>query len=1202
MPIPHRLRRLNGERMTKSLRKNIFREIRDTWKRFLSIALMAFLGAGFFAGINASSTDMQLACDTYLDQQNCFDLEVMSTLGLTQDDVDAILQVKGIRDAAGAYSENVLVDIGEGDEKVKLLTIPEKDSINQLYLVEGEMAEQADECVVPQSLLDITGKKIGDRLDITETLEEDEESSFRYTSLTITGVVNSPLFIFSSSGSNERSTGAVADYLYVPASNVTEDYFTEIYATADGAAQLDSFDDAYETKIDNEEVLLKAIAEEREQARYDQITGEANAEIDDAQAELDEEAAEGQRKLDDAQAELDEARQKIQDGRKELNDSRLLAQRKFADAQAQIDRADAKIADAWRQYRRSEATAKKKRAELVQQRKTVTEQLQQLKQTRKETVQTLADLQEKRAEVQQTLDELQAKRTEAEQALAQLLEQRTALADGIAQYQEALDTYTEQLEQAQQAREQMIEAGMDTTELDAQIEQLTEAIAQIEAEKAGYDAQLEQLDAGIQQAEEGIAQIDAGIQQAEAGIAQIDDGIKQAEDGIARIDDGISQAENGLTQIADGIRQIDAGLASGKAEIQQAEAELSAAKRELATSKSKAYAEMDKAEQELDEGQKELEDGIEELAIQKADFDKQIADAQKEIDEAREKVGDINRPTWYVLTRDGNNGISSFDQDSSNLKKLGFTFPLIFFLVAVLISLSSMTRMVEEQRGLIGTFQALGYSGGQIAAKYLIYAAVATISGSIIGELVLMRVIPQVIWGIYHSFYHVPHFTTPIDWFYGPIGLLACAGCIIGATAAACWKEVRQTPAQLMRPKAPNPGKRVLIERITPLWKRFNFSQKVTLRNLFRYKKRFFMTVCGIAGCAALITTGFGLRDSIVALIPLQYEDVMHYDMIAVAGTDVDEEAFADMAQELRQESVVKDALEIHAESIKIVTENGKTHELELFVPSDAEAFRNYISLLDTESEEELTLSGDEVILTQQIAEMLQVSVGDSISLRQEDGTKADVVVGAIVHNYLSHYAFLSQEGYEKLYGEAAEGNAFVLHTTETTGEAVDAFTRQMNNDSRYAAVSATQAAKDAVDDRFSLLDQVVWILIVAAAALAMVVLYNLSNINISERIRELATIKVLGFYDMEVYQYNTRESIILTLLGTLVGLGGGRWLTNFILKTMEMQGIVFEPTVAWKSYVIAGVITIVFATVINFMSYFALKKINMVEALKSVE
>ena len=1202
MRILHRLQRLNGEFMTKSLRKNIFREIRGTWKRFLSIALMAFLGAGFFAGINASSTDMQLACDTYLDQQNCFDLEVMSTLGLTQDDVDAILQVKGIDAAAGAYSENVLVDIGEGEEKVKLMTIPEEGALNQLYLVEGEMAEQADECVVPQSLLDITGKKIGDKLEITETLEEEEESSFRYTSLTITGVINSPLFIFSSSGSNERSTGAVADYLYVPADNVTEDYFTEIYATVDGAAQLDSFDDAYESKIDNTEVLLKAIAEEREQARYDQITGEANAEIDDAQAELDEEAAEGQRKIDDAQAELDEARQKIQDGREELNHSRLLAQRKFADAQAQIDSADAKIADAWRQYRRSEATAKKKRAELVQQRETITEQLKQLKQTRKETVQTLADLQEKRAEVQQTLEELQAKRTEAEQVLAPLLEQRTALADGIAQYQEALDTYTEQLEQAQQAREQMIAAGMDTTELDAQIEQLTGAIAQLEVEKAEYEAQLEQLAAGIQQAEEGIAQIDAGIQQTEAGIAQMDDGIKQAEDGIARIDDGISQAENGLTQIADGIRQIDSGLASGKAEIQKAEAELSAAKRELAASKSKAYAEMDKAEQELDEGQKELEDGIEELAIQKADFDKQIADAQKEIDEAREEVGDINRPTWYVLTRDGNNGISSFDQDSSNLKKLGFTFPLIFFLVAVLISLSSMTRMVEEQRGLIGTFQALGYSGGQIAAKYLIYAATATVIGSIIGELVLMRVVPQVIWDIYRTMYHVPIFFTPIDWFYGTLGLLACASCIIGATAAACWKEVRQMPAQLMRPKAPNPGKRVLLERITPLWKRFNFSQKVTLRNLFRYKKRLFMTICGIAGCAALITTGFGLRDSIVELIPLQYEGVMHYDMIAVTGTDVDEREFAEMAKELRQESVVRDALEIHAESVKIVTENGKNQELELFVPSDAKAFRNYFSLLDTESEEELTLSGDTIILTQQIAEIMQVSVGDSISLRREDGIKADVTIGAIVHNYLSHFAFLSKEGYEKLYGEAADDNAFMLHITQTIGEQVDAFTKQLNNDSRYTAVSATQAAKDAVNDRFSLLDQVVWILIVAAAALAMVVLYNLSNINISERIRELATIKVLGFYDMEVYQYNTRESIILTLLGTLAGLGGGRWLTEFILKTMEMQGIVFAPTVAWKSYLIAGVITIIFATAINFMSYFSLKKINMVEALKSVE
>lgn len=1218
--------------MTKSLRKNIVREIRGTWKRFLSIALMAFLGAGFFAGINAASTDMQLSCDTYLDQQNCFDLEIMSTLGLTQDDIDAILEVKGVSDAVGTYSENVMVGIHDGEEKVKLMSIPEDSTINQLYLLDGKMAEKADECVAPQSLLEITGKKIGDRLEITETLEEDEASSFRYTSLTITGVIDSPLFVFGSSGNNERSTGAVADYLYVPQSNIVEDYFTEIYLTVDGAAELDCFGEAYENLIDDEEVLVKAIADTRETARYDQLTGDANAEIEDAQAELDDKTAEALQKIDDAQKELDDAQKKIDDGRRELDSSRAQAEREFADAQKKIDSAETQLAEGRREFAAQESAAKKQRAQLVTKRASVSAQLTELQQTRKETAETLDLLQEQRPKLADGIAQYQAAistyKAQLEQAQAvreqvgnmdidELDEQIAQLTAGIAQIEEKKAEFDVQLEQALAAREQLLEAGMDTAELDTQIGQLEAGIAQIEEQKAAYDAQLEQavtareqlLSVDITELDAQIAQLTAGIAQAEeekAGydtqLEQLDAGIAQAQSGLTQIDSGIAQAKSGLVQIADGIEQIDSGLASGRAQLSSAKKQLDSAKRQLANAKNSAYAEMNEAARKLVDGQTEIDDGKIELAAQKADFDKEIADAQKEIDEAREKVGDINLPTWYVLTRDGNSGISSFDQDSTNLKKIGFTFPLIFFLVAVLISLSSMTRMVEEQRGLIGTFQALGYSGGQIAAKYLIYAATATISGSMIGELICMRILPVIIWGIYQSFYYIPVFFTPIDWYYGVIGLIACAGCIIGATAAACWKEVRRLPAQLMRPKAPDPGKRVLIERITPLWKRFNFSQKVTLRNLFRYKKRLFMTICGIAGCAALITTGYGLRDSIVALIPLQYDDVMHYDMIAVAGTDILQDEFTEMSQELQAESVVEDAMEIHVESIKIVTDNGKTQELELFVPSDADVFQEYISLLDTTTEEELTLSGDTVILTQQIAEILNVSVGDTISLRREDGTKADATVGAIVHNYLSHYAFLSKEGYQNIYEESADSNAFVLHTTEAAGAQVDALTKKLNSDSRYTAVSATQAAKDAVNERFDLLDQVVWILIVAAAALAVVVLYNLSNINISERIRELATIKVLGFYDIEVYQYNTRESIVLTLLGTLLGLAGGHWLTEFILKTMEMQGIVFAPTVAWKSYLLAGVITIVFATAINFTTYFSLKKINMVEALKSVE
>lgn len=1165
--------------MTKSLRKNIFREIRGTWKRFLSIALMALLGAGFFAGINAASVDMQLSCDRYLDEQNCFDLEVMSTLGLTEDDVAAVLEVDGIADAVGIYSENVLVDIGDGDEKVKLLSIPDDSTINSLYLIDGEMAQKANECVVPQSLLDITGKQIGDTLTITETLDadEEEESSFRYTELTITGVIQSPLYIYASSGSNERSTGAVADFLYVPQSNITEDYYTEIYLTVDGAIDLNAFEDEYETLIDNTEVRVKEIADEREQARYDQLTGEANAEIDDAQAELDEQAAEGEQKLAEAQQEIDDAQRKIDDGRAQLNTSRVEAERQFAAAQDEIDSGEASLKQARRQYRTQEATAKKTRSELTEQRKSVKAQL----------------------------EEAQQQRPEVEQTIAQLEQQRTPLADAVTQYQQAVDTLTTQLDEAQALRKQL-EDAQTGQEQPGQTEQPEQAQTEDEADEpeqpdqeiptiAELDAQIEQLTAALAQTKEE----QAGYTEQ---LTQLDDGLTQAKAGLTQLDDGIAQAKAGLTQIDDGIAQIDSGLSSGKAQLEAAEQQLSSAKRQLASARAEAYAQMRDAERELDDGQAELDDGKEELIVQRADFDQQIADAQQEIEDARAKVGDINKPTWYVLTRDGNTGLSSFQQDSTNLKIIGVTFPLIFFVVAVLISLSSMTRMVEEQRGLIGTLQALGYSGGQIASKYLIYAATASISGAIIGELICFRILPTIVWNIYCSFYHIGTFYTPIDPFYGTIGLVVCAGCIIAATGAACWQSVRRTPAQLMRPKAPTPGKRILLERITPLWKRFNFSQKVTLRNLFRYKKRLLMTICGIAGCAALVTTGFGLRDSIVALVPLQFDNVMHYDVLAVTDTTLSQDEFDEVFDMLQDDSAVTGCMQVRAESVKIVTQDGATQELNLFVPQDTASFSSYISLLDTTTEEDLTLSGDGVMLTQQVAELLGVQAGDTISLRREDGTKADVTIRAVVHNYLSHYAFLSPEGYEAAYQEPADSNAFLLNTADASQTELDAFTTSLNRDDRFTSVSSTSAGKDAVNDNLSMLDQVMVILIGAAAALAIVVLYNLSNINISERIRELATIKVLGFYDIEVYQYNTRESIVLTLVGTIVGLFGGRWLTSFILKTMEMQGIVFEPTVALESYVISAVITIAFATIINFSTYFSLKKINMVEALKSVE
>ena len=1131
--------------MTTSLRKNIVREIRSTWKRFLSIALMAFLGAGFFAGINAASLDMQLSADRYLDAQNCFDLQVLSTMGLTDDDVQAVLDVGGIADAVGIYAENVRIDIKDGNEKVKLMTIPPDSSINQLHLLDGSMPEKQNECVVPRSLLEITGKKIGDTIDIQEHLDEEETSSFRCTSFTITGVVESPLYIYGSSGDSERSTGGIADYMCVPQQAVLEDYFTELYLTVSGAAKLDAFGPSYEKRIADEEILVKAIADDRELARYEQVTGDANAEIDDAQAELDAEAADAQAELDKAQADINDAQRELDDGRRELDRSRRQAEREFADAQRKIDDGEAQLASGRRAFEKQEREAKRQRAELV----------------------------DKRAELTALIAELRAKREETQAMLTDLEQKRPQLAAGLEEIQTNIGKLNEGLTAARAARELMEKFGMDTTEIDAKITEMETQLVQLEELYSGYELQLNQLDAGIQ----------------------------QAKDGLVQLDDGIAQAQDGIVQIDDGIARIDSGLAAGRAQIARIARQLEDAKRQLRIAKSDAYAQMNEAERKLIDGQAELDEGKAEFAVQKADFDRQIADAQKEIDDARAEVADINVPTWYVLTRDGNNGISGFAQDSNNLKRVGFTFPLIFFLVAILISLSSMTRMVEEQRGLIGTLKALGYSGGHIACKYLIYAATASVFGSILGELVCFPTLPRIVWEIYSKFYALPAFYTPIDPFYGAVGLIVCSGCIIAATAAACRKAIRQTPAHLMRPKAPNPGKRVLLEYITPIWSRLNFSNKVTLRNLFRYKKRFFMTICGIAGCAMLVTTGFGLRDSIEQLIPLQYDDIMHYDIIAVTAPHTSGDTYDTLEAEMQEDADIREFMPMATENVKLVTESGKSHEIDLFVPQDAAQFDHYISLTETGTGEK-PLCGGQILLTRQMADILQAEKGDTISVRREDGTKADIVVGSVVDNYLSHYAFLSAEGYEALYGEAAEQNAFLINTAEMGRAQTDAFVKKLSNDDRFAAVSATADARQATNDRLDLINQVVAILIIAAAALAMVVQYNLSNINISERIRELATIKVLGFYDGEVYAYNTRESVLLTIIGTLLGLAGGRSLTSFILSTMEMQGIIIPGTVAPMSYVFAGLLTILFAAVINFFTYFALKKINMVEALKSVE
>lgn len=571
-------------------------------------------------------------------------------------------------------------------------------------------------------------------------------------------------------------------------------------------------------------------------------------------------------------------------------------------------------------------------------------------------------------------------------------------------------------------------------------------------------------------------------------------------------------------------------------------------------------------------------------------YEDYIEDVKDSIEQIK---GDTENPKWYILDRNSNTGYVGFIEATDSIGNIGKVFPVIFFAVAALISLTSMTRMVEEQRTQIGTLKALGYSKIQIMGKYILYASLASIIGGITGMCLGFYTLPQIVWEMYSMMYQITDkVVLSFRWGIGSLGLILICVCIIGATIYAVIRELKETPAILMRPKAPKMGNRVLLEKIPFIWKHLNFSHKVTVRNIFRYKKRFFMTIIGISGCTALILTGFALKDSIKAILPNQFENVFTYDMqINIKN----EECISD----IQENENIEKTVETYMTSVKAV--NGEIQEdVQVIVPKDN--FDGLINIKDLKTKQQIELKDNEICLTDKVAKLLGINVGDTIKLRNNDNEEYEVKITYIVENYVSHYVYMSKIAYENLTGKQYKTNVILTKNKELTEEQEDVLATELMKNANISAITRTSTIMKILDDTLKSLDYVVIILIVSAGLLAFVVLYNLSNVNISERIRELATIKVLGFYNKEVYDYVTRETIILTIIGIILGLAGGYFLNFYILRTCEINTLRFAKIVNPISYVYAILITVVFTVIVNIATYFALKKIDMIESLKSVE
>lgn len=1075
--------------MNKIIIKNSVKEIKKSFRRFLSLLLISMLGVGFFAGVKATTPDMQKTIDTYFDKENLFDIKIVSTLGLTDDDVKAINEIAEITESYGSYSKDVLVNIDDADNVVKVIEIT--DNINNVNLISGEMPKTSKECVVEDSLIKTKKLKIGDTIILKEELEEDEKSSFNETKLKIVGTVNSPLYISHDKGTSALGAGKLAHFIYVPKENIKEDYFTEIYVKVANGKDMDTTSAKYSNYVDEVIDKIDTIKEIRQKARYDSLIDEANEKLADSQKEFEEKKADGEKEIADAEKEIRDVEKKLKDAEKELVDNKEKAHNEFNEATNKLTKAGDELNSA-----EIEFNSKKE-----------------------ETERGFEVAEAKKEELQLNLDQVYFGLEEIEANYSKVI----------------LSLQTPNLTKEQKA---------------------TLQATKIELEKKKTELSI------------------AG-QQIMAGIQEIDN---QVQNGKAQLD----TAQN---QIMGGYNELGAGWA------------------ELNSKKEEANREFDKAEKEIADAKKEIADGKKELADAKQEFNEKIQDAENKILDARQKIDDIENPKWYILDRSSNNGYDSYINDTKNIEKLGNVFPILFFIIAVLISLTSMSRMVEEQRIELGTMKAFGYSNASICIKYVIYALGATVIGSIIGMIIGFNLIPRVIISMYQMMY--PTITEAIIEFntkYAILGLGLMAICTIGATLYSNIKELTSMPAMLMRPKPPKNGKRVFLEKITFIWNKLGFTEKVTVRNMFRYKKRFLMTIVGIMGCTALVLVGFSIKESISNLMNLQYEKVYNYDLMLGLNSSLLETEVEDLKKELTSKNEIIACTETYLVANEL-QKNGDTKvDVQVIIPKNIEEFSKFVNINNIKTGEKENLNDQEILLTEKAANLLDIKAGDKVTLVDNDENRFEVKVGAIVENYVYHYVFMSKTMYEKLYDEEYSSNVMYIQTAKLEENQATILNEEFLKNAKISSLTSTENLKNSMSKTLKALNQVVYVLIVSAGLLAFVVLYNLANVNISERKREIATLKVLGFYDKEVYDYITKEIIVLTVIGIILGLFGGYYLSIFILKTCETEVLIFKVVSTPISYILSALITTVFTIIVNFMTYFVLRKVDMIESLKSVE
>lgn len=1146
-----------------ALHKNAWREILNSKARFLSILGIIFLGVAFFSGIKATGPDMLKTAESYYEKQNLSDLTIQGTLGLTKEDAELLEKNAQVKAWQLGYEQDVLIP--ETNEALRLFAYDQRDKINQFTLTAGTFPKKEQDIVLDEKAQIQGGYRLKDKLTLEKT------DGLKNTTYNVVGFVRSPTFIESiTRGNTTVGKGSLAYFALTTKSNFTSEAYSSLQVVFKDLPQA-SYSDSYKEKLATYQAEIKKLFAARPKARLAEIKEAANQKI----AEAEKEIAEGEKELAKAKDQLAASKKDLDEGAKKLAAGKENFETEIQKAQDQLNESQEELTAGKEQLAEAEAQLSEKEAELNQ---------------------GAAQYEKSLAAFQTEEKNWQTLKKQATESITSLESLQTALKSSLTQLETIIKIPDDNLRG--EAIQAFLPSLLKTLAANSELGRFDNYHVFVAASEAllAQDTNPDLATASVTALQEFLQEVTTTL---EATQAQIQAGDEKMAAGKQQLADAEANLTAGKGQLAQG----KSTLATKSQELAAGEVALEKGQAQLAEQKATGESQLAEESEKLAAGKKAYEEGLKTYETKEKENLPKLQAAKEKLVKEQADLEKMATPTYYFFDRTHNPGYEEYSQNAQRITNIAAVFPVLFFFIAALISFTTMTRMVEEKRGKIGTLKALGYGNFAISQKYLLYAGLSAILGSVLGIILGNLLFPNLIYHAYGVMYNLPDLI--IQWC--PLDLLIAFGvallCTVGSSMLALKRDLLNVPATLMRPVAPKSGKRLLLERWRFLWSKLGFITKVTLRNLFRFKARAAMTILGIAGCMSLMITGFGLRDSISDIVALQFDKLWHYQAVVTFQEESTAEENAAYEKALAEVSTVKNVMPVASKTLEKKAKGVNQQDVTVYAPKNPEKISEFILFNNRKTGEKYQLAEDGVIINEKLATLFSLKVGDTLTLQDANGQGYNMKISAIAENYTLHFVYMTPTYYKKVFGEAPIFQSEYLQFKEPlTSQEENQVAEKLMAEKKVLNVTFLSETSKMMDDTMGTLNIVVWVLIISAALLAFIVLYNLTNINISERIRELSTIKVLGFYPKEVTLYIYRENLMLTAMGIGLGCLLGVVVHKFVLKTVEIDMMMFGPNIHWPSFIYASLLTLAFTFLVMFFMHRKLKKVDMIEALKSNE